>query len=485
MRTRSAWRPGSLLLGFLFFSVVFYGHLYFFPFDEGTSFAPTWVRLIKDIVWLMVLAIFVWRFRGVFRLHGAFGVLSLLFFCWIAITALLGFLTSRNLSFMIETKNLLLFAPIIFMLPSATYLAFWDRFDGLFRLQALVFVATLLGLTLWLNGFSGTVGNPNTFAFLLNLYMVDLLARRSMSFRWKIIFFLSYEILLLATVSVSQLLLAGGVMILIPILRGDRRLWLFPMIFIVFAVPLFRHFPLRQLYTVRQACNRVIVDPCPLDPVFAIFRGPGSQDFQENIPTFSVTDRVQKFEYVRIFLREGTASEWLAGQARPDYFVVDGQFHSLLVNHGGMAVALFIAMLAWSALAGRRLEQDRRTVFYAFLLLSTGTFVFSRVLHYFPANVMIYAVWHGLSGEIGGRCHAGRGLTAVAPWRSPMAARIAHTNINMKRTFECSKFASVSPPIRNAICAAKVPHSRPRTQVSADVFRRRKFQFMKNPNTNR
>lgn len=378
---------------FIVFSLVFYGHLYFFSFTQGVSSAPGWIKALKDIAILVFSMVVLWKFKKHMISRTAF------FFVFIiAIQIFSGVLFASNkIQLLIDTKNMILGAIcgycLFLILKDSGEKFFFQVFVTFSVVMALqVFFSYVIlfiqpSFELWdFANASGFIGNPNTFALMLNL---GITATFALSDQKQIIFvplaFLVMGAGILLSASLSGFLVLMTLFAVVVFMKISKKLLLrvFAMIPVLFLIAgtlywsnpeVFGFFPHRQLYyKIKNTFIKQEVMPTPGGHESISFSGRREQ-YRDGLEIVKPVSN-------SIF---GSMND---GQ----YRVYDGQYLQLAVNHGFPMLVFFIVIsliLLKNTFVGRDHDLNRILFLWGFILISTQ--VFSHIWDYFPASLFLW-----------------------------------------------------------------------------------------------
>ncbi|MCJ9729390.1 hypothetical protein [Bradyrhizobium sp. PRIMUS42] len=228
----------AVLVGFTIFALCFYGIFYLYDYRDGDSIAPTSIKLIKDLVWtivlLFLLSINTTRARIVDHLRQPYNLVLLTFCAWlVAVKVVEVFAYGNYNTILLTLKNAILYAamvPLLGMLCAEAKRSLVKYVSVVF--VAVAFIQAIFSAALFAsypeysfwrddpyNGFNPFVGlfsNPNRFGLFLNLGAAVLCGFLLISPR-KEAFFAAVGLILLAlsifyTAALSQLVVYFGLL---------------------------------------------------------------------------------------------------------------------------------------------------------------------------------------------------------------------------------------------------------------------------------
>lgn len=387
----SLWRGVDLIDALLLFSLLSFAYVYFFPFSEGTSRAPALFFFLKYLVWGAVLAWIVVKNPGCpVNLRGLPGAICAFALLVIAIH-LLHLPQYADPRDIVHLGALVAFIPLVALLRSVHVRRLFDLLPPLMCAQVVLSALALAaGVPLWEDGsFVGLFSNPNSFALALNLAFFRIMAQRRR--------FTAAEVLQMAVLaggivfskSNSQLLIFFvGIATLVAV-TGVRRLRF--VIALMLSVPAL----------VVGAFALGLVNPTVILDAFLraseLFSGGGSLSAELASGNATVSMSVSTREEIHLFawefLQRASLPEVLFGDfATTRYHLFDSQFLVFVVNYGILTLAAFLALLGVALLQSWiRMRLTGEWFDLLALMTFTVTFLFSRVLYYFPINLLFLA----------------------------------------------------------------------------------------------
>lgn len=420
------------LLGFLVFSTVFYSYHFFFPFRQGFSEAPFLVKALKDFLWLLLLPFCLGRFRLDALVRDRASAFVTCLFAAVTVTSLLRSALSDSAG--LETlavgplKSIVFFGLAYYvvrtadtqdrerlcrfflvMLPIIAAFQAVLSFVFLFLWPAGVIWSETHFLFLWPVGIiwsethmSGLMGNPNSYALLLNLGWIGAVASAE-PVRYRNRFAILFPIAcgILASKSNSQLLIFAFLNLLAGLLwvrREPRRLaaiWTAGALGLAAVCLVSRVQPVTDFRVLAQLSGIIgLGSPA----------GTATGDLSQSI-SGRLEDHLLAFDMVK-------SPSWghlLVGDLSRPLFMVDSQFLNILFNSGLLVAVGFViwqiwtmCALPWRLLASRGgdVGLHARACWLALSLVAfVATFLFSRVMEYFPFNVY-YFMLIGLSRDL-------------------------------------------------------------------------------------
>ena len=380
--------------GFLLFSLFYFSYLYFFDFDEGVSAAPVAIKALKDVVYAAVafaLAGIALQVRIIPHPVGSSLVFAPLTVMLIVASLAHAPHTSFTEQVWNNIKNVVIFAPLYtlpFYFSHGTRKQVERVLCNVIVLSALAQCAfTVLyhaaGGRLWADEiYAGLIGNPNSFALLLNLSAAVILANLGRIERiW-------------AAAGVGALGLI--VFLILGTSSGSQSVVFIILFAFSFA---FRPRDWKRFSVAAAVCLAVLLSQgervrstvFSIQGIVSALQGkPGSY------VSLSVTNRVKDIDDALTIL-SGDAKTWLLGSFRTSTFrPMDGQFWTFLYN-GGMTTLLAFAFGA--AFVFLRSAVDSWTsgspmgLAFTLMIVTFGvSFLASRVLMYFPFNVLFFLI---------------------------------------------------------------------------------------------
>lgn len=382
MKTSS---PGfTAITGTVVLSLAIYFYLFFFPFTEGISSAPWQIRVLKDV---FIFAAIAYYGREYLKNYLVLAV-GLGLFAALAIS-----FAFQPSSYALELKNLLLPLLLAFLIALRHPLAIvMPIFTWTMALQ--FFPSLLLNGFLhlgWLDhSFIGGIGNPNSFALLCNLAIVWVLATEK-QWKWQQIFLLVLLSLnVLFSQSNSQILF---LMLLFTAMTIYYRRQLLKatalLISGIGALPLATWFLFPHSF-------RIIVSAVleMINSYWATDLGIYLQKLFY-IDSISISTRAHYWDYFKNFITTAPAKDILMGRGG-EFVHFDSQFLSFAINYGipvGICFIFVLLFLQIQIVRRYRREQKSADFFLGIsLCLFIFTFLFSRILHYFPDNLYFYLI---------------------------------------------------------------------------------------------
>ena len=180
-----------VFIGFTVFALCFQGTFYLFEYRNGDTIAPTYVKLLKDLVWTIVLSflfyISVTQTRMIGNLMQSYNVVLLSFCFWVVVVKLVELFAYGSYSvLLLAVKNVVLYAamvPLLGMLGEEIRRNLVKQVLVVFVAVAFIQVTFSAALfvsypeyAFWkddpyygFNPFVGFFSNPNRFGLFLNL----------------------------------------------------------------------------------------------------------------------------------------------------------------------------------------------------------------------------------------------------------------------------------------------------------------------------
>lgn len=410
MISRATWDiPAALVAILVIFGLHNFAYLYFFDFNEGVSAAPAVIKGAKDMVYLSVLAALLaitpWTSLVRYREQLAFlPFAAALVIVSIAHAPQTGLMTQvwENL------KNIAIYIPvymIAFTLGSRTATALFAIIVGAAVFQGVFsFAFYAWGGVLWVDKvFAGLVGNPNSFALLLNLAASVLLAYLPVSRRGVLV--LTYLTLSFVTMSLAGTESASQMVILALLLTMasaiNRKYW-----------------PRYIIASVVIVLSIVSRPGALANSAYAL----GAQTIQSTQTSVSVSTRLEQAQRALGILGESPISALLGSFKAKDVVGMDGQVWHFLY-YGGLLTLLTFAVPAiviyWKSITSLWRGPDTAGVAMHLMLTAFGvTLLASRALMYFPFNLLFFLIC-GLAAASLSRTSAARDdATSAAGYRS-------------------------------------------------------------------
>lgn len=409
-------RPDLLLAGLLLFCVHYYAYVYFFPFDEGISAAPGAVKAIKDAVFVGSLAVLAFAVSWKQPKPWQANIFWLFFVLLIATSALHVAQTGWYDQVRENIKNVALFVPIywlMFALSSRDRERITNQFFGIIVFASTTqsifsFLFLYTGGNLWLDKvFVGFIGNPNSFALMLNLATAALLMFLHRARGWKA---KSAVLLALALITATIMRTTSG---------SQFAIFIFLIAYsFLLNIDLWR----RYVSVVIVVAAVIGVDRSALDSTVFIFQNlastvagtndpsnegkpPSPTDFPNMgndqatrpVTSLSVTLRDQNIRQAFSVLAESPGAALLGSFSNPRFVPMDGQFWVMLYNNGmitvlvfGLTSAFVFLYTGWSAWKHR---DDKTSIALHLMIAAFGiTCLASRIIMYFPFNFMFFMI---------------------------------------------------------------------------------------------
>lgn len=380
---------------FLLFSIWNYSYYYFFPFEQGVSAAPAYFFLIKYFLWL-VLLFFLLVSRRVTLRHDLIIVLFV-FFVLLIVLHLTHATQYGNAKHVNDLANLAFFIGILLVIHEDEANWFFDHLP--LHLAVQVAISSLLlfvfDIHLWIErSIIGAFGNANSFGLALNIAFFWVLSKRERFSPWRLVLLLLLAGGILLTRSGSQ----AGVMFL-------GLLWLA-------LTQLSRH-AFRIAVLVACAVVGVIVawQLEYLDRNMLLAAGSAASQLLDavgievgssvNVESRSVSLRKEIHLMALNFLQTAGVTESVFGSySNDDYYRLDSQYLMFVMNYGLVGLLLFLSVCFWMFLTSLNvgLRQGRWFAFAAVMAFLV-TFLFSRVLYYFPLNLIFFMLAIHLTAE--------------------------------------------------------------------------------------
>jgi hypothetical protein len=390
----------TIIGGFALFSLFYYSYVYFYGFDEGISAAPFAVKALKDAAYLAVaaaLAVIALRARLLpsnIKTSLAFAPLAL---ALVATSLIHAPQTGLAVQLWQNVKNVVIFIPL-FSLPF--YLSRQTRDEITFTLFRIILLAALVqcafvlvfhgsGGRLWLDGiYAGLIGNPNSFALLLNWAAAIILSRLGrLNGRWLMLAFAALAVVahvMLGTTSGSQIAIFVGIIALSLIFRPRdwKRLGLAVMICVSVAALDNANFQ-SATFTMQGAGSAL-----------AGMNDPASAPSDDT--SLSVTNRLKDITDALSVLQSDAATMIFGSFDNASFRPMDGQFWVFLYNSGLLGLLTFAGGAGFvyvRSLGPAWKTQDDDALALHLIIVAFGvTFIASRVLMYFPFNFLFFLV---------------------------------------------------------------------------------------------
>ncbi len=400
MSTRTANERAMPVIigGFAFFALFYYSYVYFYDFEEGISAAPSAVKAIKDVAYIAfagVLAILALRSRVLpsnIKTSLAFAPLAL---ALVATSFVHATQTGLAAQLWENVKNVVIFIPL-FSLPF--YLSASTRDEVTLTLFRIILLAAMVqcvfvllfhgsGGRLWLDGiYAGMIGNPNSFALLLNFAAAIILSRLGrLNAPWLVVAFVALAVIthvMLGTTSGSQIAIFVGILALSFLFRA--RDW-------------------RRLGLAVAICASVVgLNSANFQSATFTVKGAGSAITGMNDPSsepaadtsLSVTNRLKDITDALSVLQSDTMTATFGSFENTSFRPMDGQFWVFLYNSGLLGLLTFsfgAAFVYVRSLGPAWKTQDDDALALHLIIVAFGvTFIASRVLMYFPFNFLFF-----------------------------------------------------------------------------------------------
>ncbi len=371
------------------FSLCYYSHLYFFDFDQGISSAPGSIKALKDIFLVLVSALIVFTYK-IKRPAHAINLLAAV----ILTQLLIGFfLAEAKVEFALSIKN--------FVLAAVGALALFaiSAEKNQFAKLALTFSTVMVAQAIWVYALalffprfdlwkfseaSGLIGNPNTFAFCLNLAIAFSLSVSSTYYRLFAFFACSCAILLSNSVSGLLVLIFGSVLILI-VKQTDRIRYLCSAA-LVFGFVGALH--LSDIHHYNFEVHRQLIRKA------LGLAAPSQMPDTNATESLSFSGRRVQYREAITFLEKPQHLAF-GSAVTGKYKVYDGQYLQLLVNYGFVTflLYLYVSFQALMAAVRSRRTNDLNTSILVAAAVVLTTQVFSHLIDYFPANLFVWYVY--------------------------------------------------------------------------------------------
>lgn len=390
----------SLIRCFLVFSLVFYGHVYLYPFEEGLSAAPNILKAVKDLVYLVVASMIVFsasRRRILVANHNS----ALAFMPFLAALLLVSALhaphTGINAQAWENIKNIGIYVPLYFLpfLLREKILRTLIR-DLFFLLPAMGAIQCLFvlayhgsGRSLWDGGiYSGLIGNPNSFALLLNLGMACLLVElpnrgvKGVAVSCGLMGL--FTLVMLGTTSGSQFVVLWFILLFTAAFRLKRWRRYLPVILLCLCVTSLSVAELdKTLFTMKGVGNALFGAD---DPVMS----------EQVYVSKSVSSRKENWADTLAVFAKGV-DDIIFGDFETTHFKpMDGQYLVFMFNGGAITLLTFLAAAAFVYLRSLvcAWKTDDNYLFGLNLMIAIFgiTFLASRVLMYFPFNFLFFLI---------------------------------------------------------------------------------------------
>jgi hypothetical protein len=391
----------SKLIGvFVLFALSYYGYVYAYEFNEGVSSAPFAIKALKDIVYFgvaSILAAIAWRSRS----SPSSGKSALVFMPFaialFATSIIHAPQTGLAQQLWHNIKNVAIFIPI-FSLP------FFFSHQTCSNITTILFRVILLSVTmqclfvmgyhglggqLWLDGLkAGLVGNPNSFALLLNLTSAIILSRlgtlKGRQLAFALIALSAIVFFMLETTSASQLVIFFGLFAVCFFFR--------PMQWKPFGLALVICVTISVLE--RQNFADAVY---ALKGTSSVLRGlEDAQGNHESLVSLSVTGRVKDITDALSILKGDFATILFGNFESSTFRPMDGQFWVLLYNNGLFGTLAFACGVMFvylrSAISAWRVRDDNALALHLMIAAFSVSFLASRVLMYFPFNFLFFLV---------------------------------------------------------------------------------------------
>jgi hypothetical protein len=386
------WSRRADILDMLFLGALFnFAYVYFFPYSEGVSQAPAVFFFLKYLLWGAALTLIVFtgaHYRIAFK--GLPAMMSLLAAA-ILLLHIIHLPQYVDAADTIQLGNLLLFVPLVLIVRYEHVQRLFDLLPALMSLQVIISIGFMaVGFKLWDDGsLVGLFSNPNSFALALNLAFFRVLARRRS--------FSVVEIVQLALLAMGLILSRSNSQLIIFVLGVATILWVTGRRRLLFAIALAVVVPaaLVAAWMLELIATRVILDSVlrlselvgggglPLDT--AVSNGAAL--------SISVTTREQIHLYAWHFLTNASIAEILFGDFdNTFYHLFDSQFLMFAVNYGLVCTGFFLWLLFTALVVSYKKARMTGEWFDLLAWMSfCVTFIFSRVLYYYPINLLFLA----------------------------------------------------------------------------------------------
>lgn len=408
---------------FLIFCLFYFSYLYFFPFSDGVSSAPPFMKALKDFIYIIFLASLAYSlpWSGT---HGSGKLASLLFLPFALALILTSLLHAPHTSLREQLwqngKNILLYVPLFalpFFLsnPTRRYLS----------RDVLVIVLTSgivqcifdiiyhkTGHTLWKDSiYAGLIGNPNSFSLLLNLGAAVVLAflprcgRYALWFSYAVLALFTYVIL--RTTSGSQFAILVFLLFYSLLLRPRSWPRGLTAVLICLSVTVWSNHLDSVMFTLKGFSS--ISDPVEDTTVSQgeassdAANDEGSASEAELLPEQSVTEsrsvslRRKFWSETFATFKKGPSAILFGNFDSSSFKNMDGQYLVFMYNGGLITLVTFLLGAAvlyfWTLICSMKMREDVYLFSLHLMIVAFGiTFVASRVLMYFPFNVIFFFV---------------------------------------------------------------------------------------------
>jgi hypothetical protein len=392
-------RVELLLTAFIVFALSYYGYLYFYDFEEGVSAAPFAIKALKDVVYLavaMTVAVMLCRTKPPVSHLAASLTFAPLAFVLLVTSIVHARHTSLSQQLWENMKNVALFIPVFslpFFLRASTCEAITRKLFFTIVLCAgfqclFVFVYHRLGGQLWLDGiYSGLIGNPNSFALLLNLSIAIILSGIGEFKKQKMILVLfSIAVItsiILNTDSGSQFIIFCGLIALSFFFFPNKWRFLGVVTITVVCVLLMASSNFaRTTFAIKGLTTVLIADAPLIDP--------------KPQASLSVSSRLADISDALSIFHGSPATLVFGSFDNASFRAMDGQFWVFLYNSGTLGFIAFTVSALFvyvRSLANAWNQRSSHAIGLHLMVVSFGvTFLASRVLMYFPFNFLFFLV---------------------------------------------------------------------------------------------
>lgn len=396
------------------FGITYFGYLYFFPFDQGVSAAPFVVKAVKDVI--AVLAV------GWLMMHIKLSNIRLnssgLFVPFAIATIFVSVIHATHMPWFSpiwhNIKNILLYMPFFMALFFVDKDEKQKAVEGIFQIilvlaavQVVFEIARDFGgpASLWSPGqhsaqiYSGLIGNPNSFALLLNLAIAISLIRLLSSYKrhsitgWLALIGL-FAFGIFHTISASQLIVLFFQLSYAAVLAGLRSKRMLARAFLAIGIA-------TAAGGLDMSATTATLRPME-QTVLLVLRSPSSDEAgPPSDLSRSVSLRLTMHRETWDTLTRGLPSALLGDFTTKDYRFLDGQYLVFIVNGGLVWLIAFLVpagliyFRSLLALMRSRALSDPLFTLHLMLICFGITFVFSRVLQYFPFNLLFFIIAAG------------------------------------------------------------------------------------------
>lgn len=389
-----------LIRYFLSFALLFYGYVYLFPFDQGISAAPNSLKAVKDVAYLFValtiLVILPWRDLFARPYYSAFAFVPF-FASLLLVSALHSTHTGIKAQAWENIKNIWIYVPLYSVPFLLSEKAFRTVLKDLFVLIPAISVAQCLfviayhgsGGRLWADGiYAGMVGNPNSFALLLNFGAACLLAelthRGAKGFVISCALMGLFTFTILGTTSGSQFVIFWFIIVFATVFRpGQWKKYAAVILTCLCFTGLSMADLDKTMFTMKGVSTALsgADDPAVSEQVYI---------------SRSVTSRKENWADTIAVFSKG-ADDIIFGDFDTAHFrPMDGQYLVLMFNGGAITLLTFLLAAAFvylQSLVSAWKTDDNYLLGLNLMIAAFGiTFLASRIIMYFPFNFLFFLI---------------------------------------------------------------------------------------------